>query len=337
MGPFDWNGNGSHDAFDSFMDMKVMGDSDSSDSDSSFDDFDSDFDSDSDEILDDDTPIITHHSYSGYPTYSSNKKANSGMSFQDELKQSIRTPEVVKKENTERMNNAMRYDAEHTLREIKSSLLYKAKNAEYTTENGVTSLTCFCQMPHRFMRSRREDNGDQLRQNQQTFFLFRDPNLVYMTWNNYEIEPKYSSEYYQYIAALKELASKENIIIESVVYNGREKKYVAFPSRVRNDYSYGWTLCVKATTVISGNANNIPSKNVSQPTTVGTTSTQSKTQTNTEQKQPDSNGTTIVKSILCVGICLAGFAIAMAAEGGLIGAAALIGAAFLGYKIMTLK
>jgi len=231
----------------------------------------------------------------------------------------------------------MRYDAERTLKEIKSALMYKAKNAEYITENGVTYLTCFCQMPYRFMKTRREDNGEQLRQNQKTSFLFRDPNLVYMTWNNYEVEPKYGNEYWQYIATLKELAAKENITIESVVYSGREKKYVAFPSRVRNDYSSGWSLCAKATTVISGNANNIPSKNVSQPTTVGTTtSTQSKTQTNTEQKQPDSNGTTILKSILCVGLCVAGFAIAMAAEGGLIGAVALIGAAFLGYKIMNL-
>lgn len=41
MAGFDWNGNGSRDAFDSFMDMKIMSD-DSSDSDDGFSDYDDD-------------------------------------------------------------------------------------------------------------------------------------------------------------------------------------------------------------------------------------------------------------------------------------------------------
>lgn len=45
-----------------------------------------------------------------------------------------------------------------------------------------------------------------------------------MTWNNYEIEPKYSNEYWEFITALKQLATAEHISIESVVYNGRDKK-----------------------------------------------------------------------------------------------------------------
>ena len=175
------------------------------------------------------------------------------LDFQEELKQNMRSPEVVRRENAERMNNAMKYDAERTMREIKNALMYKAKNAEYVIENGVTSLTCFCQMPYRFMRSREEDNLEQLKQNQQIFVLFRDPNLIYMTWKNYEINPKYNNEYWQYISALKELAKKEKISIESVVYNSRDKKYVPFPSRVRNDYSGGWWVCVKAKIVVSSN------------------------------------------------------------------------------------
>ena len=188
-------------------------------------------------------------------------------------------------------------------------------------------------MPYRFMRTRREDNGDQLKQNQQTFVLFRDPNLVYMTWNNYQVEPKYSTEYQQYIFALKELAAKENIRIESVVYNSRENKYVPFPSRVRNDYSTGWSLCVKATTVISGNAENIVS-NATPSTSYSAPAPQNKAPSSSQQTAPESNGTTIVKSLLCVGLCVLGFVI-MANAGGLIGALALIGAAILGYKIMS--
>ena len=337
MPGFDWNGNGRSDAFDHFMDMKVM--SDSSDvSDDNFSDCD-DVSDDTDNYGNDDVDDIdvgraklvgTLRNASTSRSYTSSK---SSTSFQEELRQNLRSPEVVRQENADRLNNSMRFEAERTLRDIKNGLMYKAKNAEYVTENGCTSLTCFCQMPHRFMRTRREDNTDQLKRDKQTFFLFRDPNLVYMTWNNYEIEPKYSTEYRQYMSALKELASKENINIEAVVYSSRENKYVTFPSRVRNDYSFGWSLCVKATTVISGRKENVTAK--ASTYTASPTVTQSKTQTTSQQREPESNGTTIVKSVLCVGVCVLGFVI-MANVGGLFGALALIGAAFLGYKIMNL-
>jgi len=49
MPGFDWNGNGSHDAFDSFMDMKVMSDVSGS-TDTQYSDFD---DTDADPIEDD--------------------------------------------------------------------------------------------------------------------------------------------------------------------------------------------------------------------------------------------------------------------------------------------
>lgn len=330
-GPFDWNGNGSSDAFDHFMDMTVMDEVNSGDDESSdYDDYDSD-------ASDEDYALPSSYSGSRYPSSSNTaERAKSGMSFQDELRKNMRTPEAVRKENAEKLNNAMQYDAERTFREIKSALMYKAKNAEYITENGVTYLTCFCPMPHRFMKTRREDNGDQLRQNQQTFALFRDPNLVYMTWNNYEIEPKYWDEYWQYLSALTQLASKENIKIESVVYSGKEKKYVDFPSRVRNDYSFGWTLCVKATTVISGNSAHIPPKSSPQATYVDpTAASQNKPQNNQQQGQTDSNGTTILKSFLAIGLCIGAFALCMSGEMGELGMGLLlIGAAFGGYFIL---
>ena len=334
MPGFDWNGNGRSDAFDHFMDMKVM--SDSSDaSDDSSSDYD-DISDDTDSYDDDDVDVGRAELIGTLRNVASNRSftsSKSSTSFQDELRQNLRSPEVVRKENADRLSKSMRFEAERTMKDIKNSLMYKAKNAEYVTENGCTVLTCFCQMPHRFMRTRREDNIDQLKRDKQTFFLFRDPNLVYMTWNNYEVEPKYSKEYHQYMSALKELAVKENIIIESVVYSSRENKYVTFPSRVRNDYSFGWSLCVKATTVISGKKENVTVK--ASTYTASSTATQSKTQTTSQQREPESNGTTIVKSVLCVGVCVLGFVI-MANVGGLFGALALIGAAFLGYKIMNL-
>ena len=334
MPGFDWNGNGRSDAFDHFMDMKVMSDS-SDTSDDSLSDYD-DISDDTDDSYDDNDVDVgraelvgTLRNVASNRSYTSSK---SSTSFQDELRQNLRSPEIVRQENADRLNNSMRFEAERTIKDIKNSLMYKAKNAEYVTENGCTSLTCFCQMPYRFMRTRREDNGDQLRQNQKNFFLFRDPKLVYMTWNNYEIEPKYSTEYRQYMSALKELAAKENIIVESVVYSSRENKYVTFPSRVRNDYSFGWSLCVKATTIISGNKETVSPKTASFASS--STNTKNTTQANSQQREQESNGTTIVKSFLCIGLCVLGFVIA-ANAGGLIGAIALIGAAILGYKIMS--
>jgi len=338
MPGFDWNGNGSHDAFDSFMDMKVM-----SDSSETSDDVFSAFDDTSEDTLDysGENVNVSRAELIGAlgsaSTYKSNSSSKSSTNFQDELKQNLRTPETVRQENAERTSNAMRYNAERTMREIKNVLLYKAKNAEYLTENGRTYLTCFCQMPYRFMRTRREDNGEQLRQNQKTFVLFRDPNLIYMTWNNYEIEPKYSNEYWQYITALKELAAKENISVESVVYNGRDKKWVAFPSRVRNDYSSGWTLCVKATTIISGQTQNNPVRTTPASSSSSnhiSSQQQNKEQSSVEQNEPVSNGTVIAKSILAIGLCALAFVI-MINVGGIIGALSLIGAAILGYKILS--
>ncbi len=296
MPGFDWNGNGRSDAFDHFMDMKVM--SDSSDvSDDNFSDYD-DVSDDTDNYDDDDVVDIdvgraklvgTLRNASTSRNYTSSK---SSTSFQEELRQNLRSPEVVRQENADRLNNSMRFEAERTLRDIKNGLMYKAKNAEYVTENGCTSLTCFCQMPHRFMRTRREDNTDQLKRDKQTFFLFRDPNLVYMTWNNYEIEPKYSTEYRQYMSALKELASKENINIEAVVYSSRENKYVTFPSRVQNDYSFGWSLCVKATTVVSHKTEN-PTPKTTPTNSYSSTTTQNNNQVNSQQKKSTFNGTSM--------------------------------------------
>lgn len=262
-------------------------------------------------------------------------REKSTTSFRDELKQNLRSPEVVRQENVERLNDSVRFDAERTMQEIKNSLMYKAKNAEYVTENGCTYLTCFCQMPHRFMRSRREDNIDQLCQNQKTFVLFRDPNLIYMTWNSYEVEPKHSNEYWQYISALKELAVKENISVESVVYNRRENKYVPFPSRVRNDYSLGWYLCVRARMDISSGSSSTASQTRPTPSPLVSEVKSSNEKTPPARNSQESNGGVIGKSLLAIGLCVGAFALCLSGEMGQLGMAVLlIGAAIGGYFIL---
>ena len=100
MPGFDWNGNGSHDAFDSFMDMKVMGDvnSDNGSEIDSSEDYADDFDDASDY----EPARTSSYSRVRHSSFSTERKASNGMSFQDELLQSMRTPETVKKENADK-------------------------------------------------------------------------------------------------------------------------------------------------------------------------------------------------------------------------------------------
>lgn len=318
---FDWNGNGSRDAFDGFMDMKIMDEVSSEDN--STDEIDTDTTYNSDTFSSGPSHYVSHVSNRTY-----SETVNPNISFQEQLKNSIRSPETVKKERDDYRNSAMLREAEQTLRDIKTALVYKAKEAEYTVENGKTVVTCFCHISQRFMKYKREDNGNQLRENQQTFILFRDPNLVYMTWNNYEIEPKYSSEYWQFLNSLKSLATKENITVEAVVYNGKENKYASFPSKVRNDYSYGWHLCIKATTIIS--VTSTQNATTTKPPAQKCEGTQQTQENKTGvamggkviyDSSKDSNGTTILKSFGCVACCLGGMILPAMMGAGALGMA----------------
>lgn len=82
MPGFDWNGNGKHDAFDTFMDMKVMSDvSDSTDT------LHSDFDdTDADPIEDDTFVGATTRVGTSSRTYTGSHRGTTNMSFQDDLK-----------------------------------------------------------------------------------------------------------------------------------------------------------------------------------------------------------------------------------------------------------
>lgn len=173
------------------------------------------------------------------------------MSFQDELKKNMRSPEEVNRENAEKAKEARMTEANLTLFDIKKALVNNAKDAKYQIENGITTVSCVCRIPQRFLSRRSINNSEQLRQNQQKFFLFRDPSIVYCTWECFEVEPKYSDEYHQYVQALKQLAAKENIQVEIIIHDATDGKDYPFPAKLQRFYSVHCYLSVKATTVIS--------------------------------------------------------------------------------------
>ncbi len=323
MPGFDWNGNGKSDAFDHFMDMKIISDS----SDNNVDSY----------LEDNDTSDYSYTSgASGYVSHVSDNTYESvvdpNIDFAEHLKNSIRSPEDVKLELDAKKNDAMYAEAKLTLRDIKCALIYNAKAAKYIVSDGIKMVYCFCSISQRFMQKKRSDNANELKQNNQTFFLFRNPNLQYMTWNNYEIVPEYREEFKKFLTALKQLAAKEKIEVECVVYNGRDNKYVPFPSKSRNDYSYGWTLCVRATAKVG----------VASTDTVSTTSTnqtikspQLYSDNNNEQSETPSNASVIAKSLLVIGLCVGALVLSISADLGKLGIGlCLIGAAIVGYHIL---
>ncbi len=337
MPRFDWNGNGKTDAFDTFMDMQVMS--------SSEDDKSSSFSDDDFSESNDNEDFETHSSSTGssyrtYPPRATGTTQKSSMSFQDELRQNLRSPETVKQENAQRENNARMAEASLTMRQIKAALVQSAKDARYTTQNGVTTVSCICQIPQRFLRRRRGDNGKQLRENNQKFVLLRDPNLIYRTWMDFDLEPKNSSEYWQYMSALKQLAADENISIECVLQDAKENKIYPFPTQVPGTSNIFWNLCVRASTGIPSGSSNGTSQQ--KPTTyeVKQPVYEAKTVNETPAQQPqqntqESNGSVIGKCALAIGLCVGAFALCMSGEFGELGMGLLlIGAAIVGYLIL---
>lgn len=336
MPGFDWNGNGRHDAFDSFMDMKVVSDVSGS-SDTEYSDFD---DTDADPVEDDIFVGRTTRVGTSGILYTGSHGGTTNMSFQDELKQNLRTPDVVKKENADREYNARLTEAQLTLHDIKKALIQSAKNARYTTHNGMTTISCLCRIPQRYLRRRSENNGDQLRENQQKFVLFRDPDLIYRTWDSFDVEPRYAAEYRQYAVALKQVAAAENISIEFVIHGAKEDKVYPFPTKVPSVYTIGWYLCARATTCITADGSTVmPPKPVTTPearTPVPETKPVATAPEKPEtEKSQESDGSIILKSLLVIGLVIGAFALCLSGEMGQLGMGLLlIGAAFGGYFIL---
>lgn len=179
--------------------------------------------------------------------------------FQDELRKNMRPKEDVEKELEERIRKEkerekreMEAEAMLTLQKIKEKLLQNVKAALYTTENGVTTVSCSYDAPSRFLSHRWNSNSSQLAQNNKAFILFRDPTLRYQSWDEFYVTPKYTYEYDLYSDALKRLAAEENISIEFFVSNvsGSGTPKCPFPSNSRNVEISKGMLRIQASTVI---------------------------------------------------------------------------------------
>lgn len=178
------------------------------------------------------------------------------MGFQDELKQNLRTPEVVEKEKEEEEYKHALSSATYTLYRIKERLIDNAKNAKYTLKNGVATVSFVYTIDQKFFLTKKKDNSEEYHDNYHTFILFKDPNHInYRTWCYFGIEPKYEHEYNLYMQALKKLAAEENINIECVVHDRKNDNIYPFPKMLETTgmasfWSYHCYLSVRATTSI---------------------------------------------------------------------------------------
>lgn len=180
--------------------------------------------------------------------------------FQDELRKNMRPKEDVEKEHEEfikkekeREKREMEAEAMLSLQKIKEELLQNVKAALYTTKNGVTTVSCLCDAPSRFLSHRPTNNSIELQRNNKSFILLRDPTMHYQKWDEFYVTPAYTQEYDLYSAALKRLAAEEKISIEFVVRNvsGYGTSECPFPSNARNVEISKGALRIRACTVIS--------------------------------------------------------------------------------------
>ena len=245
MPGFDWNKNGKKDNFDRYMDMKVIS-SATDDVDSDDFDIDDEYDEDSEEEIYDDINLdIDNVVTPNIPSKNSNEQQTN--SFQEELKKNMKTPEVVQKEKYDIERKYAMSQAEITMKKIKEYLMYKVQHGEYEQEEGVTFVSCTCDINQHYLRSQWYNNTAEIKKDKETFFLFRDPNLVYKSGYYYDIKPDYKLEYNLFINALKELARKEKITIETVLVSGGKEYPIPYKLDSLGNYT---KLCVKATTII---------------------------------------------------------------------------------------
>lgn len=311
MPGFDWNKNGKKDNFDRYMDMKVMS-SVSDDVDSDNLDIDDDYNEYGEEQVDEDV-VFDVDNIEVPNVNTTNSKRNQTNSFQEELKKNMKTPEKVRQEKAEYERKSAMWEAERTIKKIKEYLLYNVQQGEYEIEDGVALVSCTCDINQHYLRSQWYSNTAELKKDKETFFLFRDPNLVYKSGYYYDIKPDYIHEYDLFMTALNELARKEKLTIEVVLVNGN--KVFSFPNRLYSLSGYV-KLCVKATTIISGNSSAHKIKTIKEKQEEENISKFKEI-----QKQNEEGWATFWKSILVVGIIILAFVICFNTDIGPLGMA----------------
>lgn len=322
MPKYDWNGNGKKDNFDHFIEMQVISEVSKDEIDDSLDTIDDFVDNDhlfegkSENIENTIDYSINRQDISNQPI--TNKEG----SFQSELKKNMKTPQQVKKETLEYEKKFALREAERILTKIKEYLMYNVKHGVYQTEDGVIYVSCTCDINRLYLRQQWYNNTTELRKDKEKLFLFRDPNLVYKSGYNCDIKPDYRNEYHYFITALEELASKEKISIETVIVNN--DKLFPFPGNVDTVSGY-LKLCVKATTIISGDSSK-KIKTVKQKQI-----NESAAQQKRLQEQNSENWAMTGKCVLVIGIIILAFIICLNADIGPLGMALLlIGSVVLG-------
>ena len=168
---------------------------------------------------------------------------NTVMSFQDELKRNMRSPETA-------INASIQFEAKQTIDNIKKELMACVKLGKYTTQNGVTMVTCYYGISLHRLRSSYENNGEAIRRDSKRFFLFREAGLVYRTWWEYDIKPQYSTEHAQFMTALKQLAAEENIRVECGIHTPKDGRFYSLPAKIDSLYADRASFCIHAWTIV---------------------------------------------------------------------------------------
>ena len=209
---------------------------------------------------------------------------------------------IPRKEREDLDNSLAMFEAEHMLKRLKQCFLGQVKRAEYTKQNGVTSVTCTIPLDRHYYISY--------------------PSSTQHMMDVFEIHPQKKDEYYRFITSLKRIAKKDKIDIDVVILI--EGNVVAnFPSTVKAMRFA--RPCIKATTIIDVDPNYKP-PTTEKPNHVNNTDSSQKELKGISMggktiydASKDSNGTTIFKCLLVTALCIGGIALPVATEMGPLG------------------
>lgn len=187
--------------------------------------------------------------------------------FQDELKATTRTKEEVEKENNIIKNKRIIKDAKETFDEIKSELLRKGKNGEYTIISEKKVITATVNIPTDYYK--RTDVPATFEKVRKSFFEGPRPSLslsegddhtqAILRLNKFEIdhyrlvlkthrkavfEPISDSDYNLFLEELKRLTAAENITISPIIIDKTNNKEYSFPGSVEGNTKWNEYFCL---------------------------------------------------------------------------------------------
>lgn len=172
------------------------------------------------------------------------------MSFQDELKNSVKTKDEAKQMALDKINAIAEYEANQLLTTIRATLLNKVKEADYQQINGETVVRCTCPLPKRYLHILRYNNNNQIIENNRRG-IFKNRNIVYQTWYKCEIAEQYAVEYDRLVSIARAKAEADGITLDFVIHEKMENKNYLVPSTLTGFHlECDMILSVEAKTVI---------------------------------------------------------------------------------------